>query len=132
MGEFDHDVRSPRLAGDYGSIESERADQQLEVVSNGFHVEPVIGFVASPMAALVDGHNGVAERSKVPRDSVPETCVGSEAMYENERDLAVGATRFPCEAVEGEVPAHGDHFTARRVHIGSFARQRMNGTMEAR
>lgn len=132
MGEFDHDVCTPRLSGDDGAIESERIDQQLEVVGDGGHVETVIGFVAAPVSALVDGHNGVAERSKVTSHPVPQSSIRGEAMYENERCF-VRNTRFaPKEAMKGEVAANGDHFAARCRHVSSFARRRLNGTMEAR
>ena len=82
---FNDDVRTPRLPGDDRSVEAEFADEKLEVMSNGRHVESVVGFRTESVSPLVDGDDRVPQRCKVASHSVPQPGVGCKPMNEQKR-----------------------------------------------
>jgi len=132
MGEFDHDVRTPRLAGNDGAFEAERGDQQFKVVGHGGHVEAVVGFRAVTMAALVDGDHGVSQFDEMAGHPVPQACIRRETVHEEKGRGSGSRCTAPHDAVQFEVVAHGDHLAAlcNGLHVGSFARCGRDGTMD--
>ena len=102
-----------------------------KVVCDRRHVEPAVGFGAAAMTALIDGDDRVSQLCKMSSDAIPQAGVRGETVDEHERCCLRRGVSAPKDAVQVEVPTHGDHFTARCNHPMSFARHGMNGTMEA-
>lgn len=133
VGKFDHDVGSPRLTHHDGPFESDRVNEEMQIVGDGAHVESVVGFGAASVSTLVDRDDGMAEFHQLLGNAVPQPGVRRKAVHENHRRGREPSMIAPRDAVQIETVTNAVELAARGrcgLHVDmSFARHGVNGTM---
>ena len=90
-GQFDDDVAAPGLSCDHRAVQALVLDHGEQIVGDRGEVVAVIGLVRLAVTTQINGNGTKACVGQLRCNAIPETCVGGEAVDEEEC-RAIGLT----------------------------------------